>query len=124
MRGNCKAGSFTGGSAVYILNASPTFENCRFESNRVWPDGGFEVWGGAVWMQGSDASFIDCLFENNETLQDGSSGGAVRADDLSAPLFMGCAFVNNRARSNYAARGGAIYLDGFRCRHRRLHLRV
>ena len=82
----------TGGAAHVVEGATPRFERCVFRSNvatswdQIDPPGGAHGHGGAVYVKDSAPEFVDCLF------------------------------VGNRARDGYGNvhghSGGALYLDG------------
>ena len=116
-----------GGGAVRILNSSPIFRNCRFESNEA-----YQANGGAVYQSEGSAQFLDCVFIDNQTLyRDG--GGAIYSRSGSISLS-GCVFSSNESigdepggalwsfndrvtisscmfSSNTSSLGGALYLN-------------
>ncbi len=97
--------SRSSGGAVLIMNgASPTFRNCRFESNFG------ERNGGAVSVEaGSDAIFENCVFVNNSVFDPMDNeywGGALYLGSSTTVEITACEFVNNSAFA-----GGALALD-------------
>ncbi|MBI5433868.1 MAG: right-handed parallel beta-helix repeat-containing protein [Planctomycetes bacterium] len=86
------------GSGLYIENASPVVENCRFESlDRAEQ-------GTGVFARYSNSQFIDCTFSN--LTGDGNSKGLGAAFRDSNPRLVGCVFTN----LVYAGEGAGVYL--------------
>ncbi len=109
------------GGGLLLLNSSPSFINCRFESNDASYNGGavyatnsnstFQGCtfstnsaekGGGVFANRSTLSFTGCLFEQNNA---NFGGGAIFSDNRSTTTVSDCRFINNRASFN----GGALY---------------
>jgi hypothetical protein len=56
------------GGAVYVMNQTPTFENCTFDSNTG-------VQGGHMYVAGGTVTIRNCTFTNGHALSD---GGAIK----------------------------------------------
>lgn len=85
------------GAAVACIESSPTFIDCRFESNHA------SRHGGAIWcFGGASPSFIACEFYGNTAERD---GGALHGDFYCDSWLRSCTF-----RDNCADRGGALYV--------------
>ncbi|MBN1826407.1 MAG: right-handed parallel beta-helix repeat-containing protein [Candidatus Eisenbacteria bacterium] len=81
------------GGAVWCQDASPTFEECVFDSNLAGAA------GGALAGQSSSFHLTGCLFDGNEA---GERGGAVSAL-YESPVIEECVFRGNE--------GGAVGLE-------------
>jgi predicted outer membrane repeat protein len=77
------------GGAVYIFTASPSFTNCTFSGNEAYGDG----WGGAVYCEAGQPAFTNCTFSDNVTVRD---GGAIHCYDAD-PTLTGCTFTRDTA---------------------------
>jgi len=94
------------GGAVYCMQSSPTFKNCRFTSNTG------DSFGGAVAAFISSPAFIECCFDSNYA----NYGGAVymvgavpsKERETYTTVFDSCDFYGNSASSGDGY-GGAIY---------------
>ena len=87
----CNGGSIEGGAFVFVLDASATVKNCRFQDNSASGgnggdgdsagDGGWGGWarGGAVYIGSGDPRFINCEFINN-FVRGGAGGDAGQAN--------------------------------------------
>lgn len=99
----------SGGGAVLITNASPTFRNCVFSHSRVFSH---EVAkGGAVYCVNSGSIFEDCEFRGNkaESGMPAWVGGAIAADRCMLRLSR-CRFISNNGDSHIPeGDGGAIW---------------
>jgi hypothetical protein len=91
------------GGGLYNEGGSPTFRNCLFSRN-VAED------GGGVYNAHGCPGFVNCVFMRNEavhieavSLLEANFGGGVYNGGLSNPVFVNCAFLENRAEY-----GGAI----------------
>jgi len=104
------------GGGMFVLEASPTLNNCVFSGNAS------AYLGGAIYCEGGSPTFTDCKFSNNEAnLIDyyySYGGGAI----ANAPLFgssiaghltfIDCAFEDNIANGgSLASGGGAITMS-------------
>jgi len=83
---------------VMILSGSPRFERCSFIDNASCGGGGGYCFEGAP-------EFVDCLFEENVPLQ---SGGGFTINGAESALFTGCVFRNNRCL--HCGLGGGLAL--------------
>lgn len=90
------------GGAFNLVDASPTFRGCAFETCSV------RGRGGAIYATGGAPAFLDCIFYRNSAhpsdMGYGGSGGAVMAMD-SDTLIERCSFEDNDG-------GGAFYFIG------------
>ena len=84
----------TVGGGIYILESSPTIQDCIIENNEAEFGGGMHIALGSPMIS-------DCLFRNNESV---SNGGAVRIHDNAFPAFTDCVFESNHTNDF----GGAI----------------
>lgn len=86
-------------SAMYIVDSSPTLNNCVFSNNQT--DGT----GGVAIIQGGNVRFTDCRFIGNL----GNLGGALQNDFEAETILVNCMFEGNRALVSAAGSGGAIH---------------
>ena len=78
------------GGGVFLREASPTFENCRFENFEA-------VYGGAVYCQdGSNPLFSNCVFRGNKAR---AVGGAIACVDDCEVSLENCLVYDNEAGS-------------------------
>lgn len=100
------------GGAWLHGNASPTFNNCIFNTCRA--SGGYAR-GGAIACQGGSPTFDHCLFFSNSAVAPYvASGGAAWISEGARPRFNTCEFTRNVVISDgYDPRlfGGAIACD-------------
>ena len=106
--------SFGEGGAIFANNASPIFENCRFDSN-------YANVGGAIYYSGNPNSSIDMSyirnssFNGNTAYNDGGGeayGGAIAVYSGQQFLFTNTTFNGNVATNNFgSSRGGALYIS-------------
>lgn len=90
------------GGAVYVVNASPLFFNCNFQSN-------FADICGAIYSNNSSPILNQCNFLWNSS---SGGGGAVVFHESGQPIIKDCLFENNHANGS----GGAIaFLEGIIC---------
>jgi len=90
------------GGGMYISGASPTIQNCWFESNVA-------QFGGAVYAVSSSSKYINCKFIGNNTSVGpfvNGLGGAIY-HHASFPTIVNCLFNGNLSSS-----GGALWLSG------------
>jgi parallel beta-helix repeat protein len=73
------------GGGFYIRDASPTLEDCVFESSSAFRGG-----GGSVWS--SNATFTDCTIRNNSA---SNFGGGLYVVAGSRPVFLRCSITGN-----------------------------
>ncbi len=87
-----------GMGAVYVNNAAPVINHCRFEDNTSIGS------GGAIAIVDASPRMDFCLFDNNHAI----TGGAIAASGTGAPYMANCTFVANSADGS----GGGLYVDG------------
>jgi hypothetical protein len=89
-----------GGGAGFIHDSSPTFVDCRFESN----SGG--IYGGAInASSGGTPCFLRCVFSGNSAAR----GSALELESNCNATLTNCVCWNNTALSTGTA-GGAIFV--------------
>ncbi|MHC1744626.1 MAG: MopE-related protein [Syntrophobacteraceae bacterium] len=91
------------GGAIHCYNASPVFRGCTVASNK----GGD---GGAIFSDGSSPTFIRCYLLKNRATADNGRGGAVYTLNAGTPVFENCLIVSNRAGVT-GGTGGAIHAE-------------
>lgn len=84
------------GAGIYILETSPTIENCRIVGNSAYEGGGAYIFDGSP-------TFIDTVFEDNQAQLNGGGALVTGAANLASPTFTGCSFADNTAQ-----RGGGV----------------
>lgn len=89
-----------GGAGMFIALATPTVQNCTFESNIA---GGATGWGGGIRGINSSATISGCRFLNNSA----SRGGGAHFL-FGQPNIIDCEFEDNQATG--FGWGGALYL--------------
>ena len=89
-------GSADGGGAVYSRSATPTLDNCVFDSNLATNGS-----GGAVWADGGNVTIVGGEFMDNRATR---YGGAVHAVDGKLLVTGGSHFEGNKAGA-----GGALF---------------
>ncbi|MEC9372239.1 MAG: right-handed parallel beta-helix repeat-containing protein, partial [Planctomycetota bacterium] len=100
--GAAPGGAFPGntGGGVYMVGASPTFEDCDFVGN-------FAGFGGAVFCDNSSPRFVRCDFGRPKGgNQAGTSGAGAYFFAGSAPELEECRFIENAAQF-----GGGVLND-------------
>ena len=90
---------FRFGGGLFVKDASPTIESCRFIGNRA----GF---GGGAYLLRSESVVRDCLFHDNRANTDG--GGAQFFDG--SVVVEDCVFTLNKATQSHG--GGAHFVVG------------
>jgi len=90
---------FRFGGGLFVMDSSPTIEECRFIDNRA----GF---GAGAYFLRSESTVRDCLFHDNLANTDG--GGAQFFDG--AVSIEGCVFTLNKAPQGHG--GGAHFVVG------------
>lgn len=97
---NCLTSTANGG-AVYVMNGTPTFENCTFDSNTG-------VQGGHMYVGSGTVTIRNCTFTNGHALSD---GGAIKNN--TQPLGV-CTITSSIIKDNSAALfGGGISNTGY-----------
>jgi len=85
------------GAGVFMTGSSATFSECWFLDNTVGWGG-----GGGIRMSESSPSIDSCIFRGNTTLSEGGAG--IMCSASSNAVITGCEFTENTAH----LRGGAI----------------
>ena len=105
--------SFGEGGAIFANNASPIFENCRFDSN-------YANVGGAIYYSGNPNSSIDMSyirnssFNGNTAYNDGGGeayGGAIAVYSGRQFLFTNTTFNGNVATVILVVRAAVLYIS-------------
>jgi hypothetical protein len=94
------------GGAVLVVNTSPTFVECVFQSNTG--SGSIGSGGGAVYCTASSPTFQDCHFNENQNPSIDGSGGAIALSDCIQVQILGCSFEGNTASLASFSVGGAV----------------
>lgn len=92
-RGN-ESPSGDGGGVSIRDGAAPLFEDCLFEHNRAYFN------GGGAFVEAAAPVFLRTTFRQNFAGGSGGSGAFIK--DYSDALFLGCTFVRNRSTHNGA----------------------
>ena len=90
--------------AVFVFQASPTVENCRFIGNVAWTG----TSGGAISWESSAGVIRDCYFEGNWS---GLGGGAIFVSFSDGTEILGCTFRGNVAESAPFGSAGAVMVQ-------------
>lgn len=101
------------GGGLYLRDGgAPAIRNCTFRNNLA------HTGGAAAYVNQSTLEFSNCTFENNVITSTAPASSFSRAavyGNNSAPSFEDCVFRDNSSLAGTAeARGGAIYLHGYR----------
>ncbi len=94
-------GSGNWGGAAKVINSSPTFRRCIFESCQ----GNL---GGALYLSGSQSRVEDCVFIGNEA---NNKGGAIYMDGTSTVDITGSTFFGNVCEEGSAIHTGSPGLN-------------
>ena len=92
------------GGGMFIMNGSPSLNDCVFEGNRA--DSG----GGGLYLKGGSPSLTNCVFRENrfEGSSSVSGGGGLHLEGGS-PSLTNCVFLDNRSPLGGVEFGGGVY---------------
>jgi len=91
----------TYGGAIITVNPGTKIDNCTFISNQIFDANSDTNWGGAIYAQGANTQIVNSRFVDNAVRD---NGGAICIRNNNN-LVENCTFD-----SNWAGRGGAIYI--------------